>query len=277
MTSAYFVPVLMGYLASFALHFVSFESRDERSSEWGKKILIAALCVHFVFLLSLFLRSDGGIMAVRSEYAVSFLIPLVSLIIESRYRARFLLLFTLPITVLISLVALLHTRAVQPAMAFSDRGWLGAHIGFMTGGFAALAVAAATALMYLLQSSQLKSKHLGKAFLKLPSLSALDQLHFRSLCLGVIFFSAGILTGVFWASDLKELPQLAKDPKVLLSFFTAFLYWVILAFRLSSLRRGQKIAFGTVLVLAFLLVTLMSSHYLPAGQAGLPADLGKSF
>ena len=71
-------------------------------------------------------------------------------------------------------------------------------------------------------------------------------------------------------NDLKELPQLVKDPKVLLSFFTAFLYWVILAFRLSSLRRGQKIAFGTVLVLAFLLVTLMSSHYLPAG-------LGKTF
>jgi ABC-type uncharacterized transport system permease subunit len=270
MTSAYFVPVLAGYLASFALHFIGFESQDDNSSAWGKKILVASLAVHAAFLVALFMRSDGGVVAVRSEYAVSFLIPLVALVIESRYRARFLLLFTLPIAILISLVALLHTRAVQPSMAFSDRGWLGAHIGFMTAGFAALALAAAAALMYLLQSSQLKSKHLGKAFLKLPSLGALDRLHFRSLCLGVIFFSAGILTGVFWASDLKELPQLVKDPKVLLSFFTAFLYWVILAFRLSSLRRGQKIAACTVLVLVFLLVTLMSSHYLPAG-------VGKAF
>jgi len=114
--------------------------------------------------------------------------------------------------------------------------------------------------MYLLQSYQLKSKHLGNAFLRLPSLNTLERLHFRTLCGGVIFFSLGILTGLFWAQDLRGLGQVFHDPKVILSFTTCFLYWVILGFHLSPLRRGQKIAAGTALVFVLLLLTIVSTH-----------------
>ncbi|MGH7198010.1 MAG: hypothetical protein ACREH5_04625, partial [Candidatus Omnitrophota bacterium] len=73
-----------------------------------------------------------------------------------------------------------------------------------------------------------------------------------------------ILSGLAWATEMRELGSVLKDPKVALSFLTCLLYWVILAFRLSALRRGQKIAVGTLLVFALLFVTLLSSTYAPS-------------
>ncbi|MBI3251783.1 MAG: cytochrome c biogenesis protein CcsA [Candidatus Omnitrophica bacterium] len=134
------------------------------------------------------------------------------------------------------------------------------HTGLVVAGFAGLIVAAGAAILYLLQSSQLKSRHPGKISLELPSLERLDRIHFESLSLGVVLFSLGIVVGLLWAKKLSRMNELAGDPRVILSFFTAALYWGIWAVRFSALRRGQKIAAGTVLIFILLLLTFLSPH-----------------
>lgn len=143
--------------------------------------------------------------------------------------------------------------------------WLWVHITLLVTGLMCLIMAVASALMYLLQSAQIKSKHLGKVFLRLPSLDTLDRLHFYYLSAGVIFFSLGLVSGIFWARDLKRIEQIFSDPMAILSFITCVLYWVILSLRASSIRRGQKIAAGTVFASFLLLVTLLSSTFVPSG------------
>jgi len=143
--------------------------------------------------------------------------------------------------------------------------WLWIHIALLVTGLMCLLMAVISALLYLLQSAQIKSKHLGKIFLKLPSLDALDKLHFYYLSAGVIFFTSGLVSGIFWARDLKESSQILKDPMAILSFITCVIYWVILSLRASTLSRGQKIAAGTVLAFFLLVVTLMSSSFAPSG------------
>ena len=105
-------------------------------------------------------------------------------------------------------------------------------------------------------------------FPKLPALDTLDAMHFKTLLGGVILFSLGILSGLFWATDLKKLDDILRDPKVLLSFLTCAIYWVIVSLRLSALRRGQKIALGTLLAFGLLFATFMSSYYLPSAFHG---------
>jgi ABC-type uncharacterized transport system permease subunit len=73
-------------------------------------------------------------------------------------------------------------------------------------------------------------------------------------------FKVGILSGILWAKDRMELAQMLQDKKVILSLATCFMYWGILALRVSAMRRGQKIAIGTVLVFVLLFVTIVSSH-----------------
>ena len=142
--------------------------------------------------------------------------------------------------------------------------WFWIHISLFLSGVLGLVTALGTAVLYLWQSAQLKSKHPGKVFFRLPALDTLDRLHFRALGAGVILFSLGILSGLFWASDLKAWRDILRDPKVILSFFTCFLYWVLLCLRLSALRRGQKIAFGTLLAFALLFITFISSYFAPS-------------
>ena len=142
--------------------------------------------------------------------------------------------------------------------------WFWLHISFFAAGSMGLAGAVLSAGAYLWQSRQLKSKHLGKIFFKLPSLEELDKVHSRFLGIGIILFSLGIVSGVFWAKKFEGVGCIFKDPKVLLSFITCFFYWLILSLRLLTLRRGQKIAMGSLLASILLFLTFASTHQLSA-------------
>ena len=141
--------------------------------------------------------------------------------------------------------------------------WIWLHLGFIFAGLAGLAAAVASAGIYLFQSLQLKSKNPGKVFLRLPSLEALDKIHFRSLGGGVVLFSLGILTGFFWAKTRSELDRIIHDPTAMLSLIACSLYWVLLSLRVLELKRGRKIAIGTVLAFTLLFGTLVSTAYAP--------------
>ena len=146
--------------------------------------------------------------------------------------------------------------------------WFWIHISFFIAGMGGLAGAVITAGLYLWQSQQLKSKHPGKIFFNLPSLDALDQLQRRLLGAGVVLFSLGIISGIFWAKKFNGIGCIFKDPKVLFSFTTCFFYWLIWSLRAFSLRRGHKIAMGTVLAFLLLFLTLLSTHHLAAALSG---------
>jgi ABC-type uncharacterized transport system permease subunit len=142
-------------------------------------------------------------------------------------------------------------------------GWLWAHFGLILAGFVGLATAVFSAALYLWQSSQLKSKHPGRSFMRLPSLDALDTVHFRALVWGVGLFSLGLFAGVVWATDLRELGGVLRDSRAVLSLITCVLFWAIVSLRLSALRRGQKIAAGTLIVFLLLFLTIASSYVVP--------------
>ena len=143
--------------------------------------------------------------------------------------------------------------------------WLWFHTTLIFGGFAAFAASVASAGMYLSQSRQLKSKRLGKYFSRLPSLDRLDRIHFRFLSAGVILLSLGILSGLFWARDMRRFGELLKDPRAILSFLTCLMYWAVLTVRASALRRGQKIATSTILIFLLLVASWASSYTVSSG------------
>ena len=200
-------------------------------------------------------------------FVAAFLFYFVSLAFcfthfESRHHpARYFVLFSLPVAIFIFLIAVIYLHPMTGAQGGQESSrWLWLHLGLILSGLAGLLTAVSSAMMYLLQSAQLKSKHPGNVFFKLPSLDSLDRAHFVSLVWGSLLFSLGIASGILWAQNLKELGQMLADKKVILSFATCLMYWGILFLRFSSLRRGQKIAIGTVCVFILLFVTIVSSH-----------------
>jgi ABC-type uncharacterized transport system permease subunit len=135
-----------------------------------------------------------------------------------------------------------------------------AHLGFFLAGIAGLFISVLSAFLYLLQSARLKSKSIDGKLFSFPSLDTLDRWHFRSLSWGALFFTIGILSGVLWAKKLNQLTDALKEPMVLLSFLTCFFYWVIFTFRASKIRRGKKIALGTLFIFILLVLTLVSFY-----------------
>lgn len=258
-----FLIVFLGYFAGLVCYFINFETQKEGLLVWGRQFVFMALVLHSIFLMALYSQTRSVATPYFSEYLAAFLVLTVSYVMEWKYKARFLLLFSLPVALLLCFLALL-TGPGNFSGVFTGSGWLVVHLTFILSGVAGLVTAFSSAIMYLLQSTQLKSKHLGKVFLKLPSLEALDRIHFHALSFGVILFSLGILTGIFWAKDLQELGQVWRDPKVIWSFVTCAMYWAILGFRMSALRRGQKIAIGTLLVFGMLAATFFSAHAIPS-------------
>ncbi len=267
MNPSLFLVVFLGYFVSFVLYFMNFETQRETLYSWAKRVALLSLLLHFIFLSMSFMKTRLFLVTNLSEYIemVSFLILIVSFVMEWRCKVKFLILFSLPIVLIFCLFAIVLTEQKDASAFAHGSGWLWLHISLILTGFSSLIIAGSSALMYLLQSAQLKSKHLGKIFLKLPSLDTLDRIHFRALAWGVILFSLGMLMGLLWAKNTHELKQVLKDPTVVLSFLTCFMYWIILSFRFSALRRGQKIAVSTLLVFALLFLTLLTSNIVPTG------------
>jgi ABC-type uncharacterized transport system permease subunit len=255
--------VMAAYMLSWFLYFLNFELQRDFYFASAKGILAGSLFLHLLLWMCMMSREVWPV-AQRVEAGLPLVILFLSFVMESKYRARFLMMFSLPIALLISLLFLLHSNGDSTASAWSRNIWFWAHVGFLLTALAGLVTAVSSAWMYLWQSSLLKSHHPGAALLKLPSLGTLDKIHFRALVGGVVFFSLGILSGLFWASDLRELGAIWRDPKVILSFLTCLLYWGIVALRLSALGRGQKIAMGTLIVFVLLFGTYLSSYYVPS-------------
>lgn len=138
--------------------------------------------------------------------------------------------------------------------------WRWIHVGLIVGSMACFFIAVTCAVLYLFQSSQLKSKHVGKVFFKLPSLAVLDRAHFIYSGIGVVFFTLAILSGAFWATFRREPWLMLKEPTVLLSLVTCAFYWVIVGMRASAFTRGKKIAAGTVVIFLLLFLTVLSTY-----------------
>lgn len=268
MGASLFFIVFLGYLFSLFLYFLNFETRKEYYYGSARKLIIFSFLLHFIFLVGIFFPQKKGpgiyTLAQYLDIASLFMI-LACFIVEEKLKTRFLMLFSLPIVLLFCFFAILlehHARTIQ--MLPEKSGLLWVHMSLLLSAFTSFIISVSSAVMYLLQSAQLKSKHLGQSFLRLPSLSLLDRVHFVSLFWGVFMFSIGILSGFFLTSQEQRWQDLFRDPKVILSFVTCIMYWVVLSLRMSSMRRGQKIASGTVAIFVLLFLTMMSSFYAPS-------------
>jgi len=127
------------------------------------------------------------------------------------------------------------------------------HLGVLLIGFACFGFASLAALVYLIQKHELKSKHLGKLFLLLPSLETLDRLAVRSLIIGTVCLTAGVATGLYLA-HLVWPRDWTKDPKVLFSFATWLWFLLLLGVRYKAGWRGRK--FFVLIFIGFLFLVL---------------------
>jgi ABC-type transport system involved in cytochrome c biogenesis permease subunit len=244
-----------------------FTGRDRSIGRLATALLGAAVLAH-TFLIGMQTVQVGHAPLVGTTAAVSafvWLLGLAYLYIELTTDERAMgVLVTIMLAVLYIIPALDPQVTSRPEVLRSPLFTV--HVLAMLFAYASFALACVLGVTYVLLFNEIKAKHLGFFYARLPSLQVLDVMNGRVVTIGWIFLTVGIAVGGIWASmvhgssDPRVQAMSAVDPKILV----ALLSWGIYSFALFARRTigwtGRRAAWLSAL--AFVIVLL---NFVPVG------------
>ena len=125
--------------------------------------------------------------------------------------------------------------------------------------YIAFFVASVAALLYVIQDNALKNKLTGVIFSRLPSLSFLDKLNYRSIGLGFPMLTISVISGLIWAKDIHGICWWGYTSRQLYSLILWLIYALILHVRLSARLRGRKVALLSIAAFFVIILTLFGT------------------
>ena len=136
--------------------------------------------------------------------------------------------------------------------------WAFSHLVFSILALVGFMITLTLGLLYLASEYNFKKKKTSRFLDKLPPLETLEKLHYTTLYVAFLFFSAGIITGAGWSKSVTGL-YISGDKKQLISFAIWVFFAVFLnirVFRGWVGRRGvllSMIGFLGIIILMLLL------------------------
>ena len=236
------IPLLL-YLAAGLLYAAFFVTRNTTLGRAGTAGLAIGARAH-TFVIGMQTMAAGHVPIAGTTQAIStfvWLLALAYLYMEMTTEERALGVFIVPL-----LVALQFIRVLNPVMEkrvpILESPWFGVHVASLLFAYASFALACVIGVTYVLLFKEIKAKHLGFFYTRLPSLDSLDLMNFRTVTLGWVFLTVGVLVGVVWAAQARSGPvydprlqaMSLADPKIL----GAAICWGIYTFALSARRLG---------------------------------------
>jgi HemX protein len=242
-------------------------ARGEEGAPPGTAALIAgAVALHAAALGAYTVRFDElplvGLAPSLSTFAL--LVGVFLLLATGSLReTRPIGLVLAPLVALLLAAALaLGIRPAPEALAFRG-AWFSLHVIFAFLGHAALAVAFAAGLMYLLQFRELKGKHFGRMFRFFPPLETLDRLGRAAIVAGFPALTTSLVLGWAWTVRFQHSFE-AGSPKVQWAVFTWLVFAAALAARFGGQGRERRGALVSVIgfaavVLAYVVLRVAES------------------
>jgi cytochrome c-type biogenesis protein CcsB len=193
----------------------------------------------------------------------SWIIAVIYLVIEYRYKNRIVGVFIIPLAFLAITYASLSPNIpdrIQPLIPALKSNWLIAHVVSCFIGYAGFAIAFATSIMYLLKHQDPSSQN--QLLNRFPETQALDEMTHQMVMFGFLFLSTGIITGAVWANSAWGR-YWGWDPKETWSLITWFVYATLLHARMMRGWHGKRIAYLSIAGFLAVLFTYFGVNYLP--------------
>jgi ABC-type transport system involved in cytochrome c biogenesis permease subunit len=262
----HFVPLLF-YAGAAAAYVAHFAWRDPRVGRLATATLGGGVLAH-TFLIGMQTMEAGHAPLVGTTAALSafvWLLAISYLYVELKSDER-----AMGALVAIMLAALAIIPAFDPVV--NERPpvlrspLFTVHIMSMLLAYASFALACVIGITYVLLFNEIKAKHLGFFYARLPSLQSLDAMNGRAVLVGWIFLTVGVTVGAIWATQIRDVPDPRAqamslgDPKILM----ALVLWAVYSFALFARRAigwsGRRAA--VLSAVAFAIVLL---NFLPVG------------
>ena len=199
------------YAAASVAYAVQFARRTFGTSRVATVLLVLAAFAH-TFVIGMETMRVGHVPFASATSAIStfvWLLALSYLYIELTTSERAMGVFILPLLVALQAIPA-ASPMLEPRSALLESPWFGVHVSSLLFAYASFALAAVLGITYVLQFKEIKAKHLGFFYARLPSLNVLDEMNLRAVKIGWLFLTVGLITGGIWASQLQP----SGDPRV---------------------------------------------------------------
>ncbi len=173
-------------------------------------------------------------------------VNLFYLVVEWKYKSRTFGAFVMPIAFGTMLFALTNESSIQPLVPALQSYWLHAHVITCFVGYAAFAVSAGVAVMFLMKAKREERKVTGGVVGLFPSTKILDDLVYKSIVWGFPFLTAGIITGAAWANYAWGT-YWSWDPKETWSLIVWLVYAAFLHARVTRGWHGRRAAILSII------------------------------
>src|SRR6516162_7497743 len=206
---------LVLYAAAFVAYAWHFARRNAIVGRTATTLLVFAALAH-TFVIGMQTMEIGHVPVAGPASAIStfvWLLGLAYLYTEMTTDERAMGVFILPL-----LIALQSIPALRPGVedraAVLQGPLFGVHVSSLLFAYASFALACVIGVTYVLLFKEIKAKHLGFFYTRLPSLQVLDQMNQRAIIFGWIFLTVGMLAGGAFAFQARALPGSAGVPQV---------------------------------------------------------------
>ena len=263
------VPLVL-YAAAAVAYAIHFARREAGVGRTATTLLLLAALTH-TFVVGMQTMEVWHVPIANTSRAIStfvWLLALSYLYLELTTDERAMGVFIMPIVIGLQTIPVLYPGVESPDPVL-DSPWFWVHVASLLFAYASFAVAGVLGLTYMLQFKEIKKKHLGYLYTRLPSLQILDVMNSRAVTVGWLFLTIGVVVGVFWASQARAAtPENANlqamsldDPKILMAILT----WAVYSFAVLSRRTlgwtGRRAAWLSALGFAIVLLNLVPISY----------------
>ncbi len=264
-----FVPLAL-YAVALVAYVWHFANRDATLRRVATMLLVFAALAH-TFVIGMQTEQYGHVPVASPTSAIStfvWLLALAYLYTEMTTDERAMGVFILPLLVALQLIPALHPD-VEPQLPVLQSPLFGVHVSSLLLAYASFALASVIGVTYVLLFKEIKAKHLGIFYARLPSLQVLDRMNQQAIVIGWLFLTVGMIVGAVWMPQARAyapgIPQLQamslRDPKI----FVALACWTIYSFELFAARRigwgGRRAAYLSAVGFAIVLLNFVPISY----------------
>ena len=259
------------YSAALLAYMWHFARRQAVVGRAATTLLVFASVAH-TFVIGMQTVEYGHIPIVGPTSAIStfvWLLALAYLYTELTTDERAMGVFILPLLVALQLIPTLNPGIESRSVVLERPLVFSVHVFSLLFAYASFALACVIGITYVLLFKEIKAKHLGFFYARLPSLQILDRMNQLTVIIGWIFLTVGIVVGVFWiaqargyaASDPHVEAMSLQDPKI----FVALVCWGVYSFGLFAVRLigwgGRRAAYLSAVGFAIVLLNFVPVSY----------------
>jgi ABC-type transport system involved in cytochrome c biogenesis permease subunit len=261
---------LVFYAAAMVAYGWHFARRNPIVGRSATTLLIFGALAH-TFVIGMQTMEFGQVPLAGATSAIStfvWLLALAYLYTELTTDERAMGVFILPLIVALQTIPALRP-GVEPRSAVLQGPLFGVHVSSLLFAYASFALACVIGITYVLQFKEIKAKHLGFFYTRLPSLQVLDRMNHVAIVIGWIFLTVGVIVGFVFAAQARSYaggsPQVQAmslaDPKILV----AVVCWIVYSFELFAARLigwgGRKTAYLSLIGFAIVLFNFVPISY----------------